>query len=262
MGFEKKEWKDRVSEYPNRRTLTKADGSTEDVYVSRNEGVVAEEGDAFSADNMNGLEERVGEALSVLSAADGTEFRFGVNEKGEYGYIVTKDGADTVIPFSNARKLYEALEHSGLVTEDMSFDEICNALASAFPEFMYEENATWTIIGAKDRDTLGRNDDGTLSYYLTDFGDAADRIIKTGDIDAKQYKYMVVQVQALFNKGSVSHNGIVSIISNGETLHSETVEFDVVTTVKAKIPASNNLSISFNAAYQNVTGTILVKLTQ
>lgn len=59
MGFKKKEWKDRVSEYPNRRVLTKADGSTEEVFVSRNEGLVAEEGDAFSADNMNGLEERV-----------------------------------------------------------------------------------------------------------------------------------------------------------------------------------------------------------
>ena len=136
MGFEKKEWKDRVSEYPNRRVLTKTDGSTEDVYVSRSEGTIAEEGDAFSAENMNGLEERIGNAFGALSAADGTDFRFGVNEKGEYGYIVTKDGADTVIPFSNARKLYEALEYSGLVTEDMSFDEMCATLAKAYPEYI------------------------------------------------------------------------------------------------------------------------------
>lgn len=132
--FEKKTWTDRVSEYPTRRKLIKEDGTSEIVTVERCEGNISAEGDAFSADNMNGLEERVGEALSVLSATDGTEFRFGVNEKGEYGYVVEKDGADTVIPFSNARKLYEALEHSGLVTEDMSFDEMCEVLSEYFPE--------------------------------------------------------------------------------------------------------------------------------
>ena len=37
---------------------------------------------------------------SNLIASDNTKFRFGVNENGEYGYIVTdSEGADTVIPF-------------------------------------------------------------------------------------------------------------------------------------------------------------------
>lgn len=37
---------------------------------------------------------------SNLIASDNTTFRFGVNENGEYGYIVTdSEGADTVIPF-------------------------------------------------------------------------------------------------------------------------------------------------------------------
>lgn len=215
-----------------------------------------------NADTNGYLEERLG----ALLASDGTDFRFGVNEKGEYGYIITKDGADTVIPFSNAGKLYESLQYSGLVTEDMSFNEICNVLASSFPEFMHEENATWTIYSPKNdnikNDKLERGEDGVLSFRLTNFGDAADRHIKTGNIDVKQFKYMEIQVSALFSKGSVAHKGIVSIISNGETLHSEVVDYDVVTTVKAKIPASNQLSISFNASYQDVTGTIAVKLTQ
>lgn len=138
MGFVKKVWKNRISEYPTRRTLTKEDGSTELVTVSRSEGTVSQEGDAFSADNLNDLESRVDNAFTEVSgnltASDNTPFRFGVNEDGEYGYIVTDSaGADTVIPFSNAKKLYQALQYSGLVTEDMTFAEMCDALAAAYP---------------------------------------------------------------------------------------------------------------------------------
>lgn len=61
--FEKKTWTDRVSEYPTRRKLIKEDGTSEIVTVERCEGNISAEGDAFSADNMNGLEERVGEAF-------------------------------------------------------------------------------------------------------------------------------------------------------------------------------------------------------
>ena len=63
MGFIKKIWQARVSEYPTRRTLTKEDGTTELVTVARNEGQISKEGDAFSPDNMNDLEERIGAAF-------------------------------------------------------------------------------------------------------------------------------------------------------------------------------------------------------
>lgn len=68
MGFVKKVWKNRISEYPTRRTLTKEDGSTELVTVSRSEGTVSQEGDAFSADNMNDLETRVDNALNEANS--------------------------------------------------------------------------------------------------------------------------------------------------------------------------------------------------
>lgn len=90
------------------------------------------------------------EVLQDLKASDGTEFRFGINEDGEYGYIVTdSEGADTVIPFSNVKKLYEALKYSGLVTEDMSFEEICAMFAEKYPQRKYyfsktqEYDVTW-----------------------------------------------------------------------------------------------------------------------
>lgn len=59
MAFEKKTWKDRITEYPTRRVLTKSDGTKETVTVSRSEGTVSQEGDAFSAENMNDLESRI-----------------------------------------------------------------------------------------------------------------------------------------------------------------------------------------------------------
>lgn len=59
MSYEKKEWKDRIAEYPTRRQLEKSDGFSEIVTVSRAEGNISQEGDAFSAENMNALEQRI-----------------------------------------------------------------------------------------------------------------------------------------------------------------------------------------------------------
>ena len=66
MAFKQKTWTDRVSEYPTRRILTKEDGSTEVVSVARAEGEISKEGDAFNAENMNDLEQRVGDALAEV----------------------------------------------------------------------------------------------------------------------------------------------------------------------------------------------------
>ena len=62
MAFVKKTWKDRVSQYPNRRTIN--DGhTTKVVTVGRDEGTITEVGDAFNADNMNDLENRIQAAI-------------------------------------------------------------------------------------------------------------------------------------------------------------------------------------------------------
>lgn len=58
MAFVKKVWKDRVVQYPNRRTIN--DGrTTKVVMVGRDEGTITEAGDAFNAANMNDLENRI-----------------------------------------------------------------------------------------------------------------------------------------------------------------------------------------------------------
>ena len=60
--------------------------------------------------------------LAKLVAEDGTEFKFGVNEKNEYGYIVTdKEGADTFFPFKRAfgdAETWQVLEGATFTNED------------------------------------------------------------------------------------------------------------------------------------------------
>ena len=67
MGFVKKTWTNRISEYPNRRTIN--DGYvTKVVTVGRDEGTVTQAGDAFTAENMNDLETRIESAIDEADA--------------------------------------------------------------------------------------------------------------------------------------------------------------------------------------------------
>ena len=69
MSFVKKIWKNRISENPLRRTITNVTtGVSEIVDVTRYEGTVTQEGDAFSAANMNDLEQRIADAVDTGGA--------------------------------------------------------------------------------------------------------------------------------------------------------------------------------------------------
>lgn len=68
MAFQKKVWQSRVSDYPNRRLLISTDGTFNQVVtVTRDEGTITTPGDAFSADNMNDLEDRIEAAITTSS---------------------------------------------------------------------------------------------------------------------------------------------------------------------------------------------------
>lgn len=65
MSFDKKSWEDRVVEFPGRRQLTNVSTFESVTYdVARNEGQITSTGDAFNADNMNDLEERIYSAIN------------------------------------------------------------------------------------------------------------------------------------------------------------------------------------------------------
>ena len=70
MTFQKKTWEDRLSEFPGRRLLKIISRGVDDemvVDVSRSEGVVSRTGDAYSAANMNDLEQRIADGFDGIN---------------------------------------------------------------------------------------------------------------------------------------------------------------------------------------------------
>lgn len=136
MAFIKKEWKNRLVEFAGRRKLTRVAGSIENeivVDVTREEGTVSQQGDAFSEANMNDLEQRiedgfndtidknnildkeeveanteagkyVADALVVKEMNDNLQGFTPIidPETGQITGYKTKVGADTVFPFSSS----------------------------------------------------------------------------------------------------------------------------------------------------------------
>ena len=102
--YTKKTWKDRLVEFAGRRTLKNV-GTNESVTydVTRAEGTVSQEGDAFSPANMNDMEQRIADGFSAAEAANNQlssdlgGLSFGQDAEGNWGY--KPSGADAVIPF-------------------------------------------------------------------------------------------------------------------------------------------------------------------
>ena len=98
MAFVTKTWMDRLVEYAGRRKLKNvATGEEVLMDVSRSEGTVSQAGDAFSAANMNNLEQRIKNEFDKVNSSLGG-LSFAKDENGKWGYKV---GADSVIPFSS-----------------------------------------------------------------------------------------------------------------------------------------------------------------
>lgn len=69
--FTAKEWKNRLVEFAGRRSLKNVTTNETTVYdVTRSEGHVSQEGDAFSAATMNDLEQRISEGFSAAEEAN------------------------------------------------------------------------------------------------------------------------------------------------------------------------------------------------
>ena len=125
MAFVTKTWKDRLVEYAGRRKLKNvATGEEILMDVSRSEGTVNQAGDAFSAANMNNLEQR------IKTEFDSVNSSFAYDENGIYGYRRKVDGADTVIPFKNAIKLKQFYNNSQIVIDE-DYDECLLVFSSA-----------------------------------------------------------------------------------------------------------------------------------
>lgn len=102
--FTPKEWKARLVEFAGRRLLRNvANGESTTYDVSRSEGQVSQEGDAFNTKNMNDLEQRISNGFAKAKTnidslnRDLAGLSFGQDADGNWGYKT--GGADTVIPF-------------------------------------------------------------------------------------------------------------------------------------------------------------------
>lgn len=89
MAFSLKTWVNRISEYSNRRKLTHEDGSTELVTVARAEGQISAEGNAFSAEEMNDLENRIKGGFDEVNQSLGTVTSFDIKS----GYSIRESSA-------------------------------------------------------------------------------------------------------------------------------------------------------------------------
>lgn len=99
MAFVTKEWKDRLVEFAGRRLLKNVSTNEETVYdVSRNEGAVSQDGDAFSAANMNDLEQRIKDGFDDVNS---NLIDIYVGDDGKLHKV--QDGADSVLPFKRAQ---------------------------------------------------------------------------------------------------------------------------------------------------------------
>lgn len=108
MAFVTKTWKDRLVEYAGRRKIKNvATGEETLVDVSRSEGTVSQAGDAFSAANMNNLEQRIKNEFDTVNSSlqdsnTNESFNFGV-KNGVYGFYTDPARADdSFIPFSGS----------------------------------------------------------------------------------------------------------------------------------------------------------------
>ena len=115
MSFIKKIWKDRISEYPTRRNLEKSDGSSELVTVSRSEGNISQEGDAFSAENMNDLEERISNEFEALNTKFPAPDYANVVVINTTTYTVTEDGYVSLMVSKSSNGVGNALNYAGRI---------------------------------------------------------------------------------------------------------------------------------------------------
>lgn len=99
MAFVKKTWKDRIAEFPTRRRLTKSNGDSELVTVAREEGTLSQEGDAFSAENMNDLESRVDNAISEINS--NLSWKVGNTSVGKNGADLPSNYNELLIAFDD-----------------------------------------------------------------------------------------------------------------------------------------------------------------
>lgn len=148
------------------------------------------------------LKNKVPEANAVKElnsslVANDKQFQFAYDaDKGSYGYMI--DG--TFKSFSDATALYEALQYSGLVTPDMTYEQMLQALANHFPSIP----ATFDYIQSTvPGDWVGYSRYGTVGISNNR---ANITMAIAGGYDVKEYFYIVGQKGYKIEKNTAKLN--------------------------------------------------------
>ena len=136
--------------------------STEGSDIKYNENTSVKE-------KIDELNTSINDTINNIIAEDGTPFRFGMNENGEYGYIVTDEaGADTVVPFSGKYKnvIVDSLVNTNKgLTYESTWDEIAQVINELFPDQLN----LLSVWGASEIYKTPQWWDEPITWYSQDF---------------------------------------------------------------------------------------------
>lgn len=116
----------------------------------------------------------------------------------------------------SSKKLYEALQYSGLVTEDMTFDEMCEVLAAEYPERYIASYSAYfhkpTTNGTHSCDITIYYNDGSIAHTESIAGNTnnyedSNISIKWGELAANRWTFTAkaagtIEVEGVANNGT------------------------------------------------------------
>ena len=168
--FISKEWKARLVEFAGRRLLRNvANGETATYDVSRSEGQVSQEGDAFNTKNMNDFEQRVANGFANAKTAVDTLSRDFQNKMDKYYGAATLSIVDESSVLKYLILDADLIHHS----HEISFLVIVNNLYF-YSGIMYTDGGT-TAWGQIQQRNAGNNAGNLFSFY---FERGADPVLK------------------------------------------------------------------------------------
>ena len=235
MAFVKRTWKDRISQYPNRRTIN--DGNvTKVVTVGRDEGTITESGDAFNASNMNDLESRIENALS--GSSDPSTKMDKDNPTGTGSFSMNR-ASGTTVGYNSV-----TLGNVGTASGDYSYAEgsLCVASGDYTHAEGFQTTASGTTSHAEGCDTVS----GGVFSHAEGYG-----TIANGSSQHTGGKYNVAD----------NNNAYAEIIGNGSDnshrSNARTLDWNGNETLSGDLTINGNQSITsafeeINAALSNL----------
>lgn len=249
MGFEKKTWKDRISQYPNRRTIN--DGIvTKTVTVGRDEGEVTQEGDAFSASNMNDLEVRIESAFASGGGGGGggghtiidnegvaLTQRTGLQFKGAYSEDNSTDGITEVNVIRNMKKA-----EFDLLTDDekkgiINVTDITSGTGDKFQPIIYSEEereiGVWTDGKPLYEKTFKVDNISIDTSHATEIADLTTLNVETwvGVVNSVGYLH-AYDITVNENRLSIGYKPTSKKLVSSQSYTQQYTTVDIITTIR------------------------------